>query len=74
MSRKRFEDDKNILNNQYVKDCLWQHKPSELKELVSINYENPHWKALQKVTCLQSSFRLNHPSYLFQARAQVLLP
>lgn len=36
MGRKRFEDDKNTLNNQYVKDCLWQHKPTELKELVSL--------------------------------------
>jgi hypothetical protein len=36
MGRKRYEDDKNTLINQYVKDCLWQHKPTELKELVSL--------------------------------------
>ncbi len=35
MGRKRFEDDKNTLNNQYGKDCLWQHKHTELKKLVS---------------------------------------
>lgn len=36
MGRKIVEDDKNILINQYVKDCLWQHKPTELIEMVRI--------------------------------------